>query len=643
MMFPNFSDEWMVLATYLANHLWQSTLFLLAAWAITLPLRHHQARARYWLWLVASVKFLVPFALFVDLGVSLGARLGLFASASQASAAALSGFSLAVDYVSQPFAPVARSMQAPTNLPAVQGHPILLPLVAGVLAAVWLCGFVAVVAVWCVRWRRIAAVARQAVSLQEGRELAILRGLEAAGGVRQPIEAVISSAALEPGIFGIFGPVLIWPRGISAHLDDEHIRAILAHELCHVRRRDNLAAAAHMLVEAIFWFHPLVWWMGKRMVEERERACDEQALELGNEPHVYAESILKTCEFCTGSPLACVSGVTGADLKERIVRIMANRGTRMLDRRRKLLLGIAATLAIAVPLAFGLTHAAQQATTSDVSAANLPNAKFEVASIRPVPQQDVRRVMMHMMYSRGRFSATNFTLKMLLSMAYNVEFEQIVGGPKWLNSDRFDIEAKIDPAMSAELKKLPPEKATLLREEMLQNLLAERFHLKVEHPTKKMPVYALVVTKHGPRIHPPRPADTAKGQKEEFPGTSMGMQKDGELFLRVTQTKLDELAQILSQQVHRTVVNKTGLTGKYDFTLTWAPGIGNGPIMAGPETPAGESGNGPGAGVGPTPPPETSGPSLFTALQDQLGLKLKSEKGPVQVLNVVNATQPTAN
>src|SRR6266576_923925 len=77
---------------------------------------------------------------------------------------------------------------------------------------------------------------------------------------------------------------------------------MLAHELWHVQRRDNLAAAVHMLVEAVFWFHPLLWWLGARLVEERERACDEEVLEMGKERQVYAESILKICEFCVESP-----------------------------------------------------------------------------------------------------------------------------------------------------------------------------------------------------------------------------------------------------------------------------------------------------------------------------------------------------
>jgi bla regulator protein BlaR1 len=112
-----------------------------------------------------------------------------------------------------------------------------------------------------------------------------------------------------------------------------------------------------MVVEAMFWFHPLVWWLGGRLVEERERACDEEVLEFGSERQIYAESILKVCEFCVGSPLACVSGVTGADLKERIVQLMTKNVVRKLDFSRKLMLSLAGLIAVAVPVGFGVLHA----------------------------------------------------------------------------------------------------------------------------------------------------------------------------------------------------------------------------------------------------------------------------------------------
>ncbi len=92
----------------------------------------------------------------------------------------------------------------------------------------------------------------------------------------------------------------------------------------HVRRRDNLAAIVHLSAQAAFWFHPMVWWIGTRLVEERERACDEAVVSGGSEREAYAESILRTCRLFTESPLACVAGVTGADLKKRIEHIMLN-------------------------------------------------------------------------------------------------------------------------------------------------------------------------------------------------------------------------------------------------------------------------------------------------------------------------------
>ena len=189
--------------------------------------------------------------------------------------------------------------------------------------------------------------------------------------------------SLEPGIFGIVRPVLVWPAGISEHLTGAHLEAIIAHEVCHVRRRDNLAAAIHMVVEAIFWFHPLVWWLGARLMEERERACDEEVLQLGNPPQVYAESILKTCEFSVGSPLACISGVTGADLKKRIVDIMQKPVALKLDRGKKLLLIAAGAMAAAGPVVFGLIREPQSQAGSPVVSTASKVPAFEVASIKP--------------------------------------------------------------------------------------------------------------------------------------------------------------------------------------------------------------------------------------------------------------------
>jgi bla regulator protein BlaR1 len=322
--------------TAMANHVWQSTLFAILAAVSSLALRKNQARVRHHLWLAASLKFLVPFSLLM----SLGSRVGRMRSSADSQTV----FYFVLQTVSQPFHQASRGLLAAS----------LLRWLPGVVAILWLAGFVTVIGLWWLRWRRVAAAIRGGVPVSHGREVEVLRRVEKFAGIRSPISLRSSQSSLEPGVFGILRPLLLWPAGISHHLQDAHLEAILAHEVQHVRRRDNLAAAMHMVVEAIFWFHPAVWWLGARLVEERERACDEEVLRLGNEPEIYAESILKTCEFCVASPVACVSGVTGADLKQRIVRIMTQRSVDKLGILKKLLLVAIGTGAVAAPIITGL-------------------------------------------------------------------------------------------------------------------------------------------------------------------------------------------------------------------------------------------------------------------------------------------------
>jgi beta-lactamase regulating signal transducer with metallopeptidase domain len=329
------------LGAALANHLWQSTLFVGAAWLLSLLLRGYSARLRYAIWLTASVKFLLPFSLLI----ALGGLLPRPHSVVQAQRAAYS----TMDTVGQPFSEavlstpgavfVARQAQAPG---------ISLPLL---LVAVWLCGVMVVLTVSWRRWRQVSAAIRLSAPKDVGREATVLRRLD---GQRR-VELRLSEGPMEPGIFGIFRPKLIWPARLSERLDDEHIEAIMAHELTHVRRLDNLTAALHMLVEAVFWFHPAVWWMERHMVEERERACDEAVVERGGRAAVYAASLLKACRFCVESPVMCVAGISGADLTRRVRSIMTLQARR-LGALGTTTLAALAIATIAMPLAFGLVR-----------------------------------------------------------------------------------------------------------------------------------------------------------------------------------------------------------------------------------------------------------------------------------------------
>jgi tetratricopeptide (TPR) repeat protein len=179
---------------------------------------------------------------------------------------------------------------------------------------------------------------------------------------------------LEPGVVGFWRPVLLLPADIQTRLTSRQLEAVLAHELCHVRRRDNLTSAIHMIVEAVFWFHPLVWWIGVRLVDERERACDEEVLRLGNEPQVYAEGILNVCRIYLESPLRCVSGVTGSDLKKRIHAIVTGRVAANLSVARKASLVTAAIVALSVPLVVGMIVSASPTRTLSQAPVETPEA-----------------------------------------------------------------------------------------------------------------------------------------------------------------------------------------------------------------------------------------------------------------------------
>jgi uncharacterized protein (TIGR03435 family) len=466
----------------------------------------------------------------------------------------------------------------------------------------------------------MSAAIRHATPLHNGREVKALRRLERAGGIRKRIGILSSRASVEPGIFGISRPVLVWPEGISERLDDAHIEAILAHELGHVRRRDNLFAAIHMLVEAIFWFHPLVWCLGTRLVEERELACDEEVLELGSERQVYAESILKICEFCVRSPLACVSGVTGADLKKRIVRIMTGGCMRKLDLGKKLLLGSAALTAIAVPLAFGLAHAAPG--RNRVQSPSTLSFKYEVASVKPTKSDPGSH---HTRTADDEYNASNVTLVRLIRQAYGLELAlreddgRVVGAPGWADSDSYDIDAKMEASMADALRKLPPQQRMLMRQLMLRALLIDRFKLAVHTESKELPVYSLVLAKNGPKLHEAKPGDTYDKAYKLPSGAPAGAGFHSDAAGEVTGqgVTMADFMRWLSRQVGRTVLDKTGLSGTFDFTLKWNPEDKE------------MSGDG--------------GVSIYEAVQQQLGLKLDSGKGPVEIVVVDHAEKPSGN
>jgi len=443
----------------------------------------------------------------------------------------------------------------------------------------------------------------------------------------------------------LWRPVLLVPEGIEDHLTQRQLDAVLAHELCHVRRCDNARAAVHMLVEAVFWFHPLVWWIGARLVEERERACDEEVLRLGGDPQVYAEGILNVCKRYAEAPLACVSGVSGSDLRRRIESIILGTPGRPLTFGKRLVLGGTATAVFALPLMAG----ALQVPVSPGEAVD-PDLRFEVASIKP---HDASSGVVLMRTLPGRFEALNVLVRQLLPQALLMPEDRIVpdariiGAPNWVDSERYTINAKL-PAGA-------PQSGVSV---MLTNLLKDRFKLATHTETRELPVFHLVLARSDGRLGPnlkessaecqamiassgggPGGADTRPALLPGTPGgpplfdpvtKPCGSGRSGPGILGGGGYPISWLVQKLSELTRRPVIDKTGLGGLYDFALTFASEPGMYRIPGGMPLP-------------PMPATATDpdAPSLSTALLEQLGLKLENQRGPVDVVVIDRLERPT--
>ena len=240
--------------------------------------------------------------------------------------------------------------------------------------------------------------------------------------------------------------------------------------------------------------------------------------------------------------------------------------------------------------------------------------QFDVATVKPTSDK-TNQFMMPGGPQGGTYRATGVTLKMLIMYAYGVPAAfQVSGGPSWVGNERWDIEAKVDEGKVQRDEFVP----------MLRSLIEERFQLRVRRETNEMPTYALVVAKNGSRLvtH-----SGAAPTREDRMRTRFG-------WMQFRESGLGPLAYQLSLQLGRKVIDKTSLTGRYDFTLEWAPEPGQGGLEA--------IGLPPDPNLKP-PPADPNRPSIFTALQEQLGLRLESSKGQVDMIVIESVEKPSEN
>jgi bla regulator protein blaR1 len=588
--------------SFLINHLWQSSCFALLAGLLALVLRKNSPKVRYWVWLSASLKFLIPFAFLVSLGtvVPRPDRHPAFV--------AVPVFPNALVQMAEPFSPALKTSVPP---------PASLDWVPAVTGAVWALGFLAITLARCRSWLGVRAVLRAGVPI----ELPI------------PVPALIAPGMEEPGVVGFLRPVLVLPAQLLEHLNPRELGAILTHELCHVRRRDNFFAAVHMAVEAIFWFYPLVWWIGSRMVEERELACDEEVLRMGCEPTDYVGGILKVCRFYSESPLTCISGVTGADVKKRLRGILAGCVAHKLSGAKKITLAMAGLAALAAPVVIGVI------SPPLIEAESPAATRFDVASIKPTtqPGPDIQGLGNVRILPGGRLLAEKVLLRYFIQSAYEVKPFQVSGGPAWINSAHYDIDAKAEGNPNRGQMHL-----------MMRALLEDRFNLKLHHETKQLPVYEVTVAKGGPRLPKPKeggciapdpnagPLPPAPGEPIPCGRIRMMMSPSG-AQMRGDKVSMMDLVNILSNVLGRTVIDKTGFQGTFDVHLEFTADETLGGLPRPPPAlpPSGDS-------IRSAALPDSHG-NIFAAIQEQLGLKLKPAKGPAHMLVIDSVERPSAN
>jgi beta-lactamase regulating signal transducer with metallopeptidase domain len=416
----------------LIDHLWQSTLFCAAAWSISLALHSNSAAVRHWLWLLASLKFLVPFSVLYQLGAAAG---------------------LPTPVESQPLlfegavtvaAPVLSPSLAPFDI-----APVLLPA----LLCLWIGGSLCLALRWLRDWRAANLLSRAA--------------RPAPGALP---DTVVTDADIEPSVAGVFHPVVLLPAALLGRLSGPQLAAVLAHEREHIARHDNLKAHLHRLVETLFWFHPLVWLIGRRLREERENACDEAVLAFGHERGDYAAGILEVCRHCATVHSRHAVAALAGDLTSRIRQILAGASPVALGFMKAFVLSVVTLLFAVTPLLAGaIDDALRRHVQVEVNARVLWDADVVVSRSGAGADEDTRIVA-----TGTGIEIRNSSLRQLIALAYDVDGKVISGGGGLLDEARYDIRATVAGGVSE-----PEQFDPAALRAVVTRLLATKFNLEL--------------------------------------------------------------------------------------------------------------------------------------------------------------------
>jgi uncharacterized protein (TIGR03435 family) len=425
-----------------------------------------------------------------------------------------------------------------------------------------------------------------------------------------------------PTVVGWLRPVVLVPVGALGGLPAEHLEALLLHELAHIRRHDYLVNILQSVAEALLFYHPAVWWVSGHIRAERELCCDDVAVAVSGDALTYARALAQLESYRPAHISAAVAA-NGASLPDRIARLL---GLSRPAARSGLGSGVLTVAVLLVAAAYGLFG------QSDAHPA------FQTVSIKRNTSAWSERFQ-HTMGMRA-----NASLMLLIQFAYAphdsphwlpLPASQVVGGPAWIDSEGYDIEAKAAGGSD-------PNQEWL----MWKTLLADRFKLGIHRETRELPIYHLTVAKNGLKLPAAAPAECVSFPPGTPPhhvpgkvdcgyvsGPSMGFSTlPGRRYLPglgITGRKVHiaDLTRELALILDRPILDKTGFTDEFDLTLSFTSGgAPTGPLSSGYGGPA-----------------DPNLPNIFAALEEQLGLKLVPAKGPVEVLVIDHAERPAMN
>lgn len=493
-----------------------------------------------------------------------------------------------------PPAVAAAALAAPAATPRELVPSALLPWIA----ALWCAGALLFWMRLTVGWWAAARLRATCVTAAPGEWQARLGRLQARLRVSRPVRLLVSARVAAPIVVGWLRPVVLAPACAFTGLAPEQMEAVLLHELAHIRRHDYLVNLWQNAVEALLFYHPAVWWVSGHMRAEREFCCDDMAVAASGDALGYASALAELERARPRLPELAMAA-SGGSLLRRIARLLgSSRDTSPAGP------GLAAIVTVAGAILLCLAGLRGWSQTA-------PVLKFEVASVKQLAPGALI-VQVGGSPSGPMLTLQAMSLADLVSWAYDVRPWQVSGGPAWAGAEvrpdrgvlnttalRFDIAAKAEGEGTRPIGDF---------RQMMQQLLKDRFALAVHGADRDTPVYALVVDKHGPKLQASAP---------EAPGI-LRMPSSGRIVgSGATVTQLVNWFSY-ANGVDRAIVDRTGLSGKYDFTLEWSNPLAKGNS-------------------------DTTRPDIFTALREQLGLRLEPQRAPLKYIVIDHAERPTAN